>query len=1052
MKIIYLVLPFLLFSHLSPSHAGQLIDKSTRQAIYKAIYDNDVATAKRLLSDINEPDIVLDRGIRPLHLALQKGSVPIVRQLLEQGADPNSQTKNGAPALYYAYSSGSEEFVDLLLQNRANLEASAPAGINLIHAASKGGNPKLVKRLLDAGADPNSMNKEGKTPLYYLLKNKNNPEARLATFRLLLDKGANPDSVDSDERPALIYASSQNTSDFVRELISRSVNSNSSLIGGWAALGSALNESCINCPCNEKMEEIAFLLLDAGAFIEPKGYKGTYPLVTAAKRNCIGVVRKLLELGANPNYKGESPLMYAYQNGNEELVDLLLKHGANDVLGPDGETALHYAARGSNPQLLERLLKSEEDPNSRLKRGKQTPLYEAFSYPNRPIEVVQKMATTLIENGADLYNLNANGQTALDLAAYSGSEKILEYLLEKGMNPNHKDESGRNALHRALNKGNREDIVLRLISSGANLNVRDNNGVTPLEIAVKNGYTDIVRLLILNGARLESSFKDKSAEGLLLVLPYSPLKIEMIKLLIELGVDVKKASTLKEITPLHLAANTGQIDMAELLVANGHPVDASFEDNGWTALTSAAWYEQTEMVKWLLAKGANPNVKCTSSPLHNAVNKGNVEIVKILLDAGAKTVLSDPCRQPLFNASRASGEIVQLILSAGADPNVECDPTPLLEFADDGNTAGVKLLLANGADPNFQSSRRRKRTPLHFAANKGLVAMVESLLEAGADPSLHDERGQTPLDLAVAGGHAMAAKAIQATMSPLSSAEDKLDSISLAVQYYSHKTAELKWTVNPGANHYQIYATDEADGVRKLLAEVEEGSYQLQLPEDRVITYHVTATFNGVESNPSDSVCIVRPPSGKRFPRAGEESQKEARIRHIRKLLEISDRCEDSGSRVKVEKFGLSTQFISLTSRYITPAIGSWYIAFPDGTIEPMDGNSRGRAYVVEFAQLWDGSVDNLVDRFIKSNLQISSARSIPGFDRNPPPPEVIQAIKPLSRTIAKDGVLTIERYGWARYGGAVSHYTFVFNADSVLTEVRVKVLARDVGAAEYYY
>lgn len=68
--------------------------------------------------------------------------------------------------------------------------------------------------------------------------------------------------------------------------------------------------------------------------------------------------------------------------------------------------------------------------------------------------------------------------------------------------------------------------------------------------------------------------------------------------------------------PLHHAAKTGQIEIAERLLANGADIEAKGMDE-WTPLGIAAQHNQPEMVNFLLDRGADPTLKCSSHHVPN---------------------------------------------------------------------------------------------------------------------------------------------------------------------------------------------------------------------------------------------------------------------------------------------------------------------------------------------------------------------------------------------------------------------------------------------------
>ena len=148
----------------------------------------------------------------------------------------------------------------------------------------------------------------------------------------------------------------------------------------------------------------------------------------------------------------------------------------------------------------------------------------------------------------------------------------------------------------------------------------------------------------------------------------------------------------------------------------------------------------------------------SSTPLQEAVERGQREVVKVLLDNGAdpdKALKSKIGDTPLTSASRSGyKDIIQLLLQKGADPNKanKCRSTPL-HYAIDSklNESVVKLLLDGGADPNKSNSLGR--TPLHWAAQNGHRNVARFLLDAGADLNKTDGDGKSPLHWAAKRNH-----------------------------------------------------------------------------------------------------------------------------------------------------------------------------------------------------------------------------------------------------------------------------------------------------------
>lgn len=108
------------------------------------------------------------------------------------------------------------------------------------------------------------------------------------------------------------------------------------------------------------------------------------------------------------------------------------------------------------------------------------------------------MMRLFISRGADINQMNANGETALLLAAWRGKQEAVKWLLERGARIN-AGENQWSALHYAVFTGNRE-LATYLVDQGADINARSTNGSTPLMMAVYEGHEELARALIEKGA------------------------------------------------------------------------------------------------------------------------------------------------------------------------------------------------------------------------------------------------------------------------------------------------------------------------------------------------------------------------------------------------------------------------------------------------------------------------------------------------------------------------------------------------------------------------
>jgi hypothetical protein len=105
----------------------------------------------------------------------------------------------------------------------------------------------------------------------------------------------------------------------------------------------------------------------------------------------------------------------------------------------------------------------------------------------------------LLEKGENPNVRDEYGSTPLHKAASRGHVDIARLLLEYGADPNVRDEYGWTPLHNAAYRGH-VDVVAHLLERGADPNIQNKDGSTPLHKAASRGHVDVVRLLLEHGA------------------------------------------------------------------------------------------------------------------------------------------------------------------------------------------------------------------------------------------------------------------------------------------------------------------------------------------------------------------------------------------------------------------------------------------------------------------------------------------------------------------------------------------------------------------------
>ncbi len=206
-------------------------------------------------------------------------------------------------------------------------------------------------------------------------------------------------------------------------------------------------------------------------------------------------------------------------------------------------------------------------------------------------------------------------------------------------------------------------------------------------------------------------------------------------------------------TALSRAAGTGNINIVKSLLREGADVNEK-DNDGWTALMSAGNYP--EVARTLITAGADVNVSIEQgrlagmTPLMLAVQKGQLDTVKILVDAGAKVNVkrNSDGETALMLAIRENPTIAHVLLDKGASVNDRRldGLTALMLAAKAGEESVVKKLISYGAAVNVKTDFGW--TALMAAVYSGSLGTVAALLNARAEVNAKTQEGNSALKFA----------------------------------------------------------------------------------------------------------------------------------------------------------------------------------------------------------------------------------------------------------------------------------------------------------------
>jgi ankyrin repeat protein len=467
-------------------------------------------------------------------------------------------------------------------------------------------------------------------------------------------------------------------------------------------------------------------------------------LFEAVKRSDLPSVRALLARHVVANIRqadGTTPLHWAANRGDEQIVQLLVRAGGDaNAANRYGVMPLHLATEKGSARVTELLLNAGADPNAALPGG-QTPLMTAARAGS------PQVVRLLLEYGADVTAVeNTRGQTALMWAAAEGHVSTIEALLAGGAD-----------LHAKSHGPAQEERAASYLGITARRRERL-DAFTPLLFAVQAGHLDAVRQLIGYGAKVNDTAPDGTSA---LVLAIANGHYELAGFLLDKDANPNLAGqgwnamvqlvrtrnpSVGQEPALLPTGHLSSRELAQKLIDHEVDVNARITQQirdryrthlnmvGGTAYLMAAKAADSEMMRFLLTHGADPNIPTVAGRTalmvacgidmwyvdeDSGTNEDAVEAVRVALNAGASiNAINDDGDTALHGAAfRGSNEIVQMLVDRGA----RLDLANKLGF--------TPLMIANGDQRISCNLQRRPWTVellTKMMVDRGLPALVRS--------------------------------------------------------------------------------------------------------------------------------------------------------------------------------------------------------------------------------------------------------------------------------------------------------------------------------------
>ena len=634
--------------HCQRQYSTDSVDSGGWSVLHFAAASGDIHMIEILSGQGLDINIGDNEGTTPLHCAAACGQLESLCILLRLGGR-KSMTKvvsTGGTPLHQAVGKGHKDIVSLLLNEGCPINVVNSEGASVIHFAALFGQIHLIELLSEQGLDVNIDDDEGLTPLHYAATN-----GQLESVRTLLKLGGRESmtKVSGTGGTPLHLAIGKGHKDIVSLLLNEGcpinvVNSEGASVLHYAALLAQIH--------------LIELLSEQGLDVNIDDDEGPTPLHCVATNGQLESGPTLLKLGGRESMikvsgTGGTPLHLAVGKGHKDIVSLLLNEGCPiNVVNSEGASVLHYAAHFGQIHLIEMLSEQGLDVSIGDDKG-WTPLH--YAAVNGQLESVR----TLLKLGGreSMTKVSGTGGTPLHLAVAGGHKDIVSLLLNEGCPINVVNSEGASVLHIAILHG-QIHLIEMLAEQGLDVNIGDDKGWTPLHYAAAYGQLESVHKLLWLGGR-KSVEEVAGKHGTPLHLAVAGGHKDIVSLLLNEGCPINVVDS-EGASVLHCAGQYGHFHMMEMLSREGLDVNIS-DDEGHTPLHYAAACGQLGSVRTLLRLGGRKSVEEVAgkhgTPLHQAVARGDMDIVSLLLDEGCPINVVDSEGRSVLHYAAQYGQV-----------------------------------------------------------------------------------------------------------------------------------------------------------------------------------------------------------------------------------------------------------------------------------------------------------------------------------------------------------------------------------------------------------
>uniref|UniRef100_A0A674K047 Ankyrin repeat and KH domain containing 1 n=1 Tax=Terrapene triunguis TaxID=2587831 RepID=A0A674K047_9SAUR len=744
----------------------------------------------------------------PLMEAAQEGHLELVKYLLAAGANVHATTATGDTALTYACENGHTDVADVLLQAGADLEHESEGGRTPLMKAARAGHLCTVQFLISKGANVNRATANNDHTVVSLAC----AGGHLAVVELLLAHGADPTHRLKDGSTMLIEAAKGGHTNVVSYLLDYPNNVLSVPTADMSQL----------TPPSQDQSQVPRVPMHALAMVVPpqepdRAPQENSPPLLGVQKGTSKQKSSSLQVADQdllPPFHPYQPLECIVEETEGKLNELGQRISAIEkaqlkslelIQGePLNKDKIEELKKNREEQvqkkkkILKELQKVERQLQMKTQQQFTKEYLETKVQTDTPLPLQQQCPHTGVfpevegdeglpeENFSELPQVDTILSKDDEQQQSSPPAEQIEFVPIQALSTpqcNFSSNLGYNGtdsldLQKVL--GNQQNVgqQQQIAGHGQGLLVQEPDGLmvaTPAQ-TLTDTLDDLIAAVnsrVPTGSTSSSHTTESptpepctqtpSNVGSQSVLPMYP-SVDIDAHVSNLATDLSSSSNTESNhdTALTLACAGGHEELVvDLLLARGANKEHR-NVSDYTPLSLAASGGYVNIIKILLNAGAEINSRTGSklgiSPLMLAAMNGHVPAVKLLLDMGSdinaqietnrNTALTLACFQ-------GRAEVVSLLLDrkANVEHRAKTGLTPLMEAASGGYAEVGRVLLDKGADVNAPPVPSSRDTALTIAADKGHYKFCELLINRGAHIDVRNKKGNTPLWLAANGGH-----------------------------------------------------------------------------------------------------------------------------------------------------------------------------------------------------------------------------------------------------------------------------------------------------------